>query len=413
MKKYLVGGAVRDKLLGVVCKDRDWVVVGATHEQMMNEGYEAVGAHFGIYIHPFSKEEYAPAVDIRFKDPTRLQAEIIRTPDVTLLQDLKRRDFTINAIAFDDETGEYIDPCNGQRDLEEGILRAVSSDALWYDPCRVLRFARFAARFPHFILDFDTIDWCRNVVAAGKLSEVAPERIWKEISRGLMEAKPSAMFRALRMVNALDVILPELDALWGVPQPEKHHPEVDTGVHVMMVIDKVAEMGGDLDARYASLCHDLGKALTPKEKLPSHHGHEEAGLVPLRTMSKRMLVPSDTLMYAEAVCEHHTKLHNITKLRASTLTDLISQLDVRRRKKMVDLMCITGTADQRGRTGFEESEYPQADYFRAACNGYLGVNAGEAIKNSPPARLAEDLRRARIAGVKKGIREHMQEELAD
>lgn len=398
MRDYLVGGAVRDMYMGLRPKDRDWVVVGATREKMLERGFQEVGARFKIYVDKTTGDEYALATSITTYDPdTYNKWSIIESPNVDLADDLARRDITINAMAWDHENG-YIDPFNGRADIDNKIIRMVSVDNIQFDPLRIVRIARFAARYADFTIDPKTVEVCRSIAETTGI-KVPKERIWKEISRGLMENKPSRMFEVLRQLGASRFICPELDALAGVQQNPKHHPEVDTYVHVMMVIDYAAKCGYDLETRYACLCHDFGKALTPANILPAHHGHELAGVTPTKEFSERIGAPEAFIRYAEIVCREHLKIHTITQHRDKTITDLLTVMDIRRNPRVIDVVANACLCDARGRLGKEDAAYSQAGYFRRLAASYLNTDISEVVKNSKPQRIMEDIRRARIAGV--------------
>ncbi|WP_373778257.1 multifunctional CCA addition/repair protein [Glaesserella sp.] len=368
MQIYLVGGAVRDQLLGLAVKDRDWLIVGATPEQLLAQGYQQVGNDFPVFLHPKTKEEYALARTER-KNGNGYNGFICDfPPDVTLEQDLIRRDLTINAIAQDLE-GNYHDFYGGISDLEHRLLRHVSP-AFAEDPLRVLRVARFAARFHSlgFRIAPETVKLMREMTACGELAHLTAERVWLETQKAFATETPHIYFQVLRQVGALNVLFPEVDALFGVPQPEKHHPEIDSGVHTLMVVEqakKLAVRANDPESvLFAALCHDLGKALTPKDILPHHYGHEQKGVAPTEQLANRLKVPAHTKAFAKLVTEFHTHSHKIKELRPETVVKLFNQLDVWRKPERFFDFLLVCEADTKGRLGFEKREYPQAAYAK-------------------------------------------------
>ena len=364
MKTYLVGGAVRDALLGRPVRERDWVVVGATPEAMTAQGYKPVGKDFPVFLHPETGEEYALARTER-KSGRGYHGFVFHTgPEVTLEDDLQRRDFTVNAIA-QDKDGTLIDPCGGQQDLEARVLRHVSG-AFAEDPVRVLRGARFVAQLAPwgFTVDDDTIALMRQMVEASEVNTLQPERVWQETRRALMSEAPQKFFEQLRECGALARIFPEIDALFGKPQPPKYHPEIDTGVHLMMVLQQAARMGLDEITRYAALCHDLGKGVTPEHILPSHRGHEAAGVPIVKTMSERLRVPKAYRELAEVVAREHLHGHRAFELKPTTIQGLFERLDAYRRPERVKQFCDACEADSRGRLGLEDEPYPQSGYLQ-------------------------------------------------
>lgn len=375
MKSYRVGGAVRDALLGLLVKDVDHVVVGATPEQMVALGYRPVGKDFPVFLHPHTHQEYALARTERKTAKGYKGFQVHAAPEVTLEQDLARRDLTVNAIAAD-EDGRLIDPFNGQRDLQARVLRHVSP-AFSEDPVRILRAARFAARFHDFTVADETMQLMHDMVQAGEVDALVPERVWQELAKGLMEAKPSRMFEVLRACGALQRILPELDRLWGVPQPEKYHPEVDTGVHVMMVVDDAASQQHSLPVRFATLTHDLGKGTTPADVLPRHLGHEERSAELLKTVCERLRVPNDCRDLAYIVARFHGKVHRAMEMRADTLMRLLQDTDALRQPERFKAMLLACVCDARGRTGFEQAAYPQADRLLMVLHAAQAVDAGQ------------------------------------
>ncbi|QUJ67864.1 multifunctional CCA addition/repair protein [Photobacterium sp. GJ3] len=365
MEIYLVGGAVRDKLLNLPVKDKDWVVVGATPQQMLEQGFSQVGSDFPVFLHPKSKEEYALARTERKAGKGYTGFECYAAPEVTLEQDLMRRDLTINAIAEADD-GTLIDPYHGQRDLEKRQLRHVSP-AFVEDPLRVLRVARFAARFAPqgFTVAPETLSLMQEMVAEGELEALTPERVWQEWERALNTARPDIFLTVLRQCGALAVVMPEIDALFGVPQPAKWHPEIDTGVHTLMVAYQASLLSTDPVIRFCAQVHDLGKALSPVEELPSHKLHCQLGLDVIRNLCQRLRIPNHYRDAALMVCAQHTKIHKADELRPATFIKIFDQIDAWRKPERVTQLALCCRADVRGRTGFENDPYPQADVLLA------------------------------------------------
>ncbi|SMF11530.1 multifunctional CCA addition/repair protein [Pseudogulbenkiania subflava] len=378
MKIYQVGGAVRDRLLGLPVTDHDWVVVGATPQDMTARGFRPVGKDFPVFLHPETHEEYALARTERKIGRGYHGFTFHADRDVTLEEDLARRDLTINAMASD-ETGQIIDPYHGQDDLKNRILRHVSP-AFAEDPVRVLRLARFAARFG-FAIAPETLQLMRTMVANGEVDALVAERVWQEMARGLMENQPSRFFLVLRECGALARILPEVDALFGVPQRADYHPEIDTGDHVMRVIDYAAAHQLPLPVRFAALTHDLGKALTPDDVLPRHIGHEARGEKPLLALSERLRVPADCRDLARITCLHHTKVHVAGEMRPDTVLKMFRETDALRRPDRFRLMLDACLADARGRLGFEQCNYPQVDWLARMLDAALAVDAGAIAQN--------------------------------
>lgn len=377
MKTYLVGGAVRDALLGQKPGDRDWVVVGSTQTEMEARGFKAVGKDFPVFLHPHSGEEYALARTERKSGRGYRGFVVDADPSVSLQEDLQRRDFTINAIARDEATGELVDPWGGMRDIEQRVLRHVGP-AFVEDPLRVLRAARFMARFAPlgFTLAPETAALMRQIAASGELEALVPERIWQETRKALTCRQPSAFLRSLHDTGALAVILPEVDALYGVPQRAEFHPEVDTGIHQEMVSDMAAMLApGDDLIGFAALTHDLGKALTPKHELPRHIMHEQRGLKPLAKLCERLKIPADHRQLAEAVCREHLNVHRIDELRDATVLELISRCDGFRRPERITQMALVCECDKRGRLGFENSDYPQRLTLQRLHAAAVAINA--------------------------------------
>lgn len=375
MQVYLVGGAVRDHLLGHPYHEKDYVVVGASPNQMLNLGYQPVGKDFPVFLHPETKEEYALARTERKSGTGYHGFEFYTDTSVTLEQDLIRRDLTINAMAMD-EAGHVHDPYNGQQDLADRILRHVS-DAFIEDPLRVLRVARFAARYHAmgFYVATETLDLMRQLTESGELNTLTPERVWKETSRALMESHADIYFEVLRSCGALKVLFPEIDALFGVPQRPEYHPEIDCGIHTMMSLQQACRQNYDLDVRFAVLVHDLGKALTPAEELPRHIMHEERGVQPVTELCERFKVPTYTKQLAIAVCKEHLKCHQALNLKPGTLWRLLQRLDVLRRPERVEAFVQACECDSRGRLGLEDRAYPQAQYVREAMQVVRGIKA--------------------------------------
>ncbi|EJF29857.1 MULTISPECIES: multifunctional CCA addition/repair protein [Enterobacteriaceae] len=400
MKIYLVGGAVRDGLLKLPVKDKDWVVVGATPQQMLDEGYEQVGKDFPVFLHPQSHEEYALARTERKSGQGYTGFTCYSAPDVTLEQDLLRRDLTINAIA-QDENGELIDPYNGLADIERRLLRHVSP-AFNEDPLRVLRVARFAARYAHlnFQIAPETLALMRSMTDNGEIAHLTAERVWKETENALTSRNPQVFFAVLRECGALKVLFPEIDALYGVPAPAKWHPEIDTGIHTLMTLSIAAQLSPAVDVRFATLCHDLGKGLTPKEKWPSHHGHGPAGVKLVEQLCARLRVPNEIRDLAKLVAEFHDLIHTFPILQPKTVIKLFDAIDAWRKPQRVDQIALTSEADARGRTGFEASDYPQGRMLRAAWVAAQSVTNKEVIEAgfSGPA-IREELTKRRIKAV--------------
>ena len=400
MKSYLVGGAVRDGLLGLPIKDRDWVVVGATPQQMLDAGYQQVGRDFPVFLHPDSHEEYALARTERKSGSGYTGFTCYAAPDVTLEQDLLRRDLTVNAMAQDAD-GSLIDPYGGRHDLQQRILRHVSP-AFGEDPLRVLRVARFAARYAHlsFRIADETLALMREMTDAGELAHLTPERVWKETESALGTRNPQVFFQTLRDCGALKVLFPEIDVLFGVPAPAKWHPEIDTGVHTLMTLTMAAMLSPELDVRFATLCHDLGKGLTPKEFWPRHHGHGPAGVKLVERLSQRLKVPNEMRDLAKLVAEFHDLIHTLPILQPKTLIKLFDSIDAWRKPQRVEQIALTSEADVRGRTHFEASDYPQGRLLREAWEVARGVGNKEVIEAGfKGPEIREELTRRRIKAV--------------
>ncbi|MGH8072718.1 MAG: multifunctional CCA addition/repair protein [Lysobacter sp.] len=400
MKTYLVGGAVRDRLLGLEPGDRDWVVVGETQASMEAAGFKPVGRDFPVFLHPDSGEEYALARTERKSGRGYRGFVVDADPSVTLEEDLGRRDFTINAIAQDADGG-LVDPFGGARDIEARVLRHVG-DAFVEDPLRVLRAARFMARFATlgFGVADETMALMRTMVASGELAELVPERVWQELRRAIASERPSAFLRTLHDCGALAVVLPEVDALYGVPQRAEYHPEVDTGVHVELVCDMAAKLApGDDLIGFAALTHDLGKALTPDDVLPKHIGHEQAGVAPLRKLCGRLKIPTGHRQLAEIACREHLNVHRFDELRASTAVKLIERCDGFRKPERIGQLATVCEADKRGRAGLQDQPYPQGDALRAAHAAACAVRATDLRSGLEGPAIGEAMRKARIAAV--------------
>ena len=384
MKIYMVGGAVRDALLGLPVQDRDWVVIGATPEQMLAQGYLPVGRDFPVFLHPETREEYALARTERKSGRGYRGFVVHAAPDVTLEEDLARRDLTINAIAEDVDgisARALFDPYFGHRDLQARVLRHVS-EAFREDPVRILRVARFAARFADFSVAPETTQLMREMVDAGEADHLVPERVWQELARGLMEAQPPRMFAVLRSCGALAVLLPEVERLWGVPQRAEYHPEVDTGVHLMMVLAMAARLNAPLGVRFACLTHDLGKGTTPADMLPRHIGHEQRSAQLLRGVCERLRVPVDCRELADVVAREHGNIHRSGELNAAAVLRLLERCDAIRKPARFEDVLLACECDARGRLGFEESAYPQRERLLAA------MHAARAVDTAPLAAEA-------------------------
>ena len=403
MKIYQVGGSIRDKLLGLPVADRDWLVVGATPEEMLALGYKKVGRDFPVFLHPESHEEYALARTERKTSPGYRGFAFNTSPEVTLEQDLSRRDVTINAIA-EDEAGNIIDFYGGRKDLEEGILRHITP-AFSEDPLRVLRVARFSARF-NFRIAPETLDLMQVISESGELSALAAERIWTETEKALATSHPENFFRALRQCGALELIFPEIDALFGVPQPETHHPEIDTGIHTMMVLQQAVGLSKDTSIRFAALVHDLGKATTPREMLPKHRGHEERGVKILNKLCDRLKVPNRYRDLAVIVCMYHLICHKVDEMRPDTIVEKLEAMDAFRKPERFEAFLLACEADARGRTGFENKAYPQGDLFRAYFNLANGIDTSTLADNDMNGKeIANTIHELRINAIMEGIAE--------
>jgi tRNA nucleotidyltransferase (CCA-adding enzyme) len=400
MEIYLVGGAVRDSLLKLPVEERDWVVIGETTESMIRRGFRPVGKDFPVFLHPDSHEEYALARTERKTAPGYKGFAVDVAPDVTLEQDLLRRDLTINAMAMSTD-GRLIDPYGGQADLQKRLLRHVSP-AFAEDPVRILRIARFAARYQPlgFMVAPETIALMRHMVAAGEADFLVPERVWAELAKALKEPCPAAFFSVLRECGALAAVFPEIDRLFGVPQPEKHHPEIDTGVHTLLCLEQAARLSDKPVVRFAALTHDLGKGVTPRDIWPHHYGHEQHGLEVLETMCARLRVPNAFKALALQVAKYHTHCHRAFELRPGTLADTLAALGAFKPRHALDDFLAACEADARGRTGFEERDYPQAEFMRGAAKAGAAVDTASVLNsnlNGP--EIGEAIRRLRTAAI--------------
>lgn len=403
MQSYLVGGCVRDKLLGLPVKDRDWVVVGASPEEMLSQGFRPVGKDFPVFLHPKTQEEYALARTERKNGRGYHGFSFHAAPDVTLEQDLARRDLTINAIAEDND-GKLIDPFNGQSDIKNRILRHVSP-AFVEDPVRVLRIARFAARFGFSIAE-ETQQLIRQMVDNGELEFLVPERVWQELSKALLTKQPSLFFTSLREVGALQTLFPDVDRLFGVPQNPKWHPEIDTGIHVMMVLDQAARLSEDLSVRFAALCHDLGKGLTPADILPGHKGHEATSVNLTREMCRHLRVPKDTTELALKVAEFHTDVHLLFELDAERVLTVLEGVDSFRRPERFQQYLLAGEADFRGRPGYENAPMPEGAAFQACYDAAAAVTAKEFVEAGLSGQaIGEAIRSKRLEVIDKTLTE--------
>ncbi|WP_180120663.1 multifunctional CCA addition/repair protein [Acinetobacter sp. YH12086] len=399
MQVYLVGGAVRDHLLGHPYHEKDYVVVGATPEQLLAQGYQPVGKDFPVFLHPETKDEYALARTERKSGHGYHGFEFYTDVNVTLEQDLIRRDLTINAIAMDD-AGNVYDPYGGQRDLEQRVLRHVSN-AFVEDPLRVLRIARFAARYKAlgFTVADETLELMQELAKSGELKALTPERVWKETSRALMEDHADEYFEVLRACGALKVLFPEIDALYGIPQRPEYHPEIDCGIHTMMSLQQACRANYSLDVRFAVLVHDLGKALTPVDELPRHIMHEERGVKPVTDVCDRMRVPTNTKQLAISVCKEHLKCHQALSLKPGTLWRLLQRLDVLRRPERVEAFVQACECDSRGRLGLEDRAYPQAQYVLDAMQVVRNIKASDLPSDVKGPDIGEMLIQKRIEAI--------------
>ncbi len=407
MQALLVGGAVRDNLLGYPVKEHDWVVLGETPESMQVQGFLPVGKDFPVFLHPKTRDEYALARTERKTGAGYKGFVIHASPNVTLEEDLIRRDLTINAMAMTAE-GKIIDPYGGQRDLKKRIFRHVSP-AFSEDPVRILRVARFAARYQHlgFILAEETRQLMQQMVIEGEVSHLVSERVWAEVHKALNESTPSAFFEILKDCDALAIIFPELANLFGIPQPETHHPEIDTGVHSLLTLTQAAKLSDKAEVRFAALLHDLGKAQTPIEFLPRHRGHEQAGLPLLAGLCERLNVPKSFTNLAKQVMRYHTHSHRAFELRAATLVDLLTDLGALKKENNLNDFLLACEADCKGRTGKENTAYPQADYIRKIAKIATNIDTKEILRSDlQGAKIGEAIRQLRIKTVNNYKREN-------
>ncbi len=416
MKTYAVGGAVRDALLGLAVQDRDWVVVGSTPEAMAALGFAPVGKDFPVFLHPKTREEYALARTERKTARGYKGFAVQADPSVTLEEDLARRDLTINAMAVPDAlahaapgawTGQIVDPYGGQRDLHAKVLRHVT-EAFAEDPVRILRVARFAARFADFSVADETLALMRQMVEDGEVDHLVPERVWQELAKGLMSDKPSRMFEVLRACGALQVLLPELDRLWGVPQRAEYHPEVDTGVHMMLVMDMAAQLNAPLPVRVACLLHDLGKGTTPADVLPRHIGHEGRSVKLLQKVCDRLRVPSDCKELAEVVAREHGNIHRSADLNAEAMMRLLERCDAIRQAERFARLLQACECDARGRLGFADAAYPQAERLLKAQQAALSVETAPIAQAAAQAglkgpQIGERITQARVQAIQRGL----------
>lgn len=401
MDIYLVGGAVRDELLGLPAGERDWVVVGATPGELLGQGFRRVGADFPVFLHPDTHEEYALARTERKTGPGYRGFATHSDPDVTLEEDLRRRDLTINAMARDAH-GRLIDPYDGAGDIERRLLRHVSP-AFAEDPVRVLRVARFAARFTElgFTVAPETMALMRTMVEDGEVAALVAERVWNELVRALDEAHPARFFETLRACGAMAVVLPEIDALFGVPQPVEHHPEVDCGVHSLMVLEQAVRLSESPEVRFAALTHDLGKADTPKERLPGHHGHERRSVARIHRLCDRLRAPHRFRALAELGARYHGRCHRLAELRPATILDTLEKLDAFRRPERFHRFLLVCEADSRGRAGFEERDYPQRGWFQSAYRAAAEVDPRPFVTAGlKGGAVAQALRKERLRAIR-------------
>lgn len=401
MKTYLVGGAVRDKILGLPIKDRDWVVTGSTPEKMLELKYKAVGKDFPVFLHPKTNEEYALARTERKTAAGYQGFQFHADPNITLEEDIQRRDLTINALA-EDENGNVIDYVGGQADIDNRILRHVSP-AFSEDPVRILRIARFAARYAHlgFKVADETMELMKSMVATGEVDALVAERVWQETSRALTEPAPDVFIETLRECGALAILFPEIDCLFGVPQPEEHHPEIDTGVHVMMVLQQACLLSDDPLVRFAALTHDLGKGTTPKDILPHHYDHEERGVNLVIEMCERFKVPNQYRELAVITSRFHTHVHRAFEVKPNTLLKVLNATDAFRKPERFNLFITACIADSHGRPGYEDYDYRQAPFFELIRNTAAAVDVQEVIKDGfEKEKISEELYRRRLTAIK-------------
>ncbi len=401
MQVYLVGGAVRDEQLGLPVSERDWCVVGATPDQLVDDGYKPVGKDFPVFLHPDSNEEYALARTERKTAVGYHGFAFDTSPDITIEEDLSRRDLTMNAMARSGD-GELIDPFGGQQDIERRMIRHVS-DAFVEDPVRILRAAKFAARFSHlgFRIAPETRDLMRQMIDGGEADALVPDRVWKETEAALRGPNPRMFFESLRACRALNALFPEIDALFGIPQPAKWHPEIDTGLHTMMVLEQAEKLSHAVEVRFAALVHDLGKATTRLSDLPSHPGHEQRGVKLIKSMASRLPVPRACRDLALLVAEYHSHCHRVAELRDATVVKVLEKTDAFRRPERFELFLAACEADARGRTRFENRDYPQADLFRSAFEAAKAIDSEAIARQHENKDIPDAIRRARVAAVKR------------
>ncbi|MDQ1362554.1 MAG: hypothetical protein QG652_414 [Pseudomonadota bacterium] len=401
MQIYLVGGAVRDELLHYPVHENDWVVTGATPQQMLDSGYTQVGKDFPVFLHPVTKEEYALARTERKTAAGYKGFAVHASPDVTLEEDLKRRDLTINAMARDNQQ-KIIDPFNGRKDLQNKILRHVSP-AFSEDPVRILRVARFAARYHHlgFCIAEETLALMSDMVRQGEADALVAERVWQEMHKALNERHPEIFLQTLRNCGALKKILPEIDCLFGVPQTEKYHPEIDTGIHTLMVLQQACLLSGDATARFAALCHDLGKGLTPRTEWPAHHGHEDGGVMPIENLCARLRVPNEFRDLALITARFHLHFHRAFELRPETLLKLIEQTDALRKPQRFDNFLLACMADVRGRSGYENNSCPQTMYLQSIAHAVRTIDIEDLKEKSLTGKaMAEAVNKRRLDAIR-------------
>ncbi|MGY3568758.1 multifunctional CCA addition/repair protein [Vibrio paucivorans] len=400
MQVYLVGGAVRDQLLNIPVHDKDWVVVGSSPQEMQSQGFTAVGKDFPVFLHPVSKQEYALARTERKTASGYTGFECYFAKDVTLEEDLQRRDLTINAMAQDPD-GNIVDPNHGQQDLKDRVLRHVSS-AFVEDPLRVLRVARFAAKLAHFGFTVapETLDLMTQISRSGELEHLTPERVWQEWHKSLATQNPAVFLSVLHQCGALEVVLPEIAQLFGVPQPEQWHPEIDTGIHTLMVADQAALLSDSLPVRFAAQVHDLGKGITPESEWPSHKMHCHTGLKLIKRLCERVRVPNEFRDLALMVCEQHSNIHRAAELKPATKLKVLNKFDVWRKPDRLTDILLCCMADSRGRLGFEDTDYPQKDTFLQAYQAAVGVNVQDIIKDGfKGAAIREEMEKRRVAAI--------------
>ncbi len=400
MEIYLVGGAVRDRLLGRPVKERDWVVVGSDVDEMISLGYRPVGKDFPVFLHPETNEEYALARTERKTAAGYHGFNFHAAPDVTLEEDLIRRDLTINAIA-ESADGEIIDPFNGQADIQAKVFKHVSA-AFSEDPVRILRLARFSARYSDFSVDPATLSLMQEMVSSGETSALVPERVWQELHKALAEDTPTNFLQVLRSCGALEIILPEIEQLYGVPQPPKWHPEIDTGVHTELVLEQATKLSTDTQVRFAALVHDLGKGTTPEDILPSHHGHEQRGSRMIKELADRLRIPNDYRDLGMITSQYHTHVHKAAELKASTVAKTLKSVDAYRKPERFEHFLLACEADARGRTGLELLPYPQADYYRKVYLAASNIDTDDMdMSEMGGQQIATEIERRRVAAIAK------------